>query len=73
MIRSDENVEAHEPNWTASGRHEEEERSFVVQKLAWYSEALVDCLERGKNFRLTNVQKFRHGRFTRITHDDRVT
>ncbi|KAF3422612.1 hypothetical protein E2986_11213 [Frieseomelitta varia] len=49
LIRSDENVEAHEPNWTASGRHEEEERSFVVQKLAWHTEALIDCLERGKN------------------------
>lgn len=47
-----ENVEAHESDRTTSGHREEEERSFVVQKLAWYTEALIDRFERGKKIGL---------------------
>lgn len=43
-----ENVEAHESDRATSGHREEEERSFVVQELAWHTEALIDRLERGK-------------------------
>lgn len=43
-----EDVETHESNRTTSGGREEEKRSFVIQKLARYTEALIGRLERGK-------------------------